>query len=374
MHLSSDTSARRRLAALCSAAALSLVAGLVVGGGSEQKEGRPTEAQEQRHQAQRVVRRLDLRQQVGQVLVSSFDGTVPPDYIRRRLQAGETAGVILFARNGGSAAHWRDLTRSLQEPARGGALVMVDQEGGPVRTVAFAGPEAGQPFQGPPSAVRRLARDAGAQLRSVGINVDLAPVADVARPGSVMSSRAFAGDEQAVAARTMASVLGFRDAGVAATAKHFPGLGGASVNTDEASATISGSVRSDLVPFRAAIEAKVPLVMLSHALYPALDAGRIASQSSGIATALLRDDLGYGGAIVTDSIEAQAVLQRSDVATAAERSLEAGADLVLMTGSGSWNEVFPRLLARARDSQELRERVGESAARVLALKRELGLR
>jgi beta-N-acetylhexosaminidase len=250
---------------------------------------------------------------------------------------------------------------------------MVDQEGGSIRTVSVAGPVAGQPFQGDPAAVRRAARRAGRRLRSLGVNVNLAPVADVALPGSVMGARAFAGAADAVAVRTRASVRGLGDARVAATAKHFPGLGASTVNTDDAPATVTspaGRLRgSDLAPFRAAVAEGVPLVMLSHALYPALDARRIASQSPVIATRLLRGELGFGGVTVTDSLEAAAVLARSGVATAAERSLRAGADLILMTGSASWNEVFPRLLRRARESAPLRRRVRESAARVLALKR-----
>jgi beta-N-acetylhexosaminidase len=114
-------------------------------------------------------------------------------------------------------------------------------------------------------------------------------------------------------------------------------------------------------------------VMLSHALYPALDADRIASQSSRVVTDLLREQLGFKGVVVTDSLEAQAVLDRSGVAVAAERSIRAGADLILMTGSASWNDVFPRLLGRARSDRSFRQRVRESAARVLALKRRLGL-
>ena len=317
--------------------------------------------------------RLTLRQQVGQLLVSSFDEPTAPDYILRRLRAEETAGVILFARNAASPEQWRDLTRSLQRAAGARALVMVDQEGGPVRTVTFAGPPAGQPFQGPPAAVRDTARDAACELREVGVNVNLAPVADVAAPGSALASRAFAGDASAVAAGTRAAVAGMRAARVAATAKHFPGLGGASVNTDDASATVdvprSTIEERDLPPFRAAVAERVPLVMLSHALYPALDAERIASQSGAIATDLLRRELGFDGVAVTDSLEAQAVLDRSGIAAAAERSIEAGVDLVLMTGSASWNEVFPRLLERAQESSSFRRRVRESAARVLALKR-----
>ncbi len=315
--------------------------------------------------------RLSLRQQVGQVTVSSFPGTAAPDYIRRRLRARETAGVILFGSNGGDRAVWRRLTRSLQGAAGGRALVMVDQEGGDIRTVGYAGPTASQPFQGPPRSVRRAAAGAGRQLRAAGIQVNLAPVADVPRPGSVMVTRSFAGDEHGIAARTRASIRGLREARVAATVKHFPGLGGATVNTDDAPATVRVPIDRDLVPFRAAITEGAPLVMLSHASYPALDPRRIASQSRPIVTDLLREKLGFGGVIVTDSLEAEAVLARSGVAAAAERSIRAGADLILMTGSASWNDVFPHLLAAARRDEAFRQRIRESAARVLALKRDL---
>ena len=111
--------------------------------------------------------------------------------------------------------------------------------------------------------------------------------------------------------------------------------------------------------------------MLSHAAYPALDADRIASQSRAIVTGLLRRKLGFQGVIVTDSLEAAAVLARSGIATAAERSLRAGADLILMTGSASWNAVYPRLLRTARRDRAFRERIRDAAARVLALKRQL---
>ena len=222
--------------------------------------------------------------------------------------------------------------------------------------------------------MRRSARAAARRLRDAGVNVNLAPVADV--PGGaapVMGSRAFAGTAGDIAARTRASIEGMGAAGVGATAKHFPGLGRAQVNTDDGSTAVGGDLATDLVPFRAAIEARVPLVMLSHALYPAVDPSRIASQSPAIVSGLLRDELGFDGVIVTDSIEAQAVLDRSGVARAAERSIRAGADLILMTGSASWNAVHPWLMRRARASEPFRERVRRSAARVLALKARLGL-
>jgi beta-N-acetylhexosaminidase len=164
---------------------------------------------------------------------------------------------------------------------------------------------------------------------------------------------------------------------VAATAKHFPGLGSATANTDETEVTLSvvpsDLETRDLLPFRAAIAAKVPLVMLSHALYPAVDTAHIASQSPLIATDMLRNRLGFKGVAITDSMEAEAVLARSGVAEAAERSVEAGADLILLTGSASWNDVYPRLLARAKKDRAFRERVRSSAMRVLGLKRSLHL-
>jgi len=378
MKISSDHAARRRLVALAAAAGVALIAGVSVGAGTgddgQQASAGHGEAaaSERQHQAAlRQVDRLALRQRIGQVTISSFPGTAMPEYIRRRLRARETAGVILFGANGGDRAQWRRLTRSLQGAAGGRALVMVDQEGGDIRTVGYAGPTASQPFQGPPRSVRRAARAAGRQLRAAGIEVNLAPVADVPRPGSVMATRAFAGDERGVAARTRASIRGLRDAGVAATVKHFPGLGGATVNTDDGPATVRVPLERDLVPFRAAVEQGVPLVMLSHASYPALDTRRIASQSRPVVNGLLRERLGFDGVIVTDSLEADAVLARSGVADAAERSIRAGADLILMTGSASWNDVFPHLLAEARSDPAFRQRIRASAARVLALKRTL---
>ena len=374
MHLSADPAARRRLLALAGAAALALAAGFVVGSDRDDAPRDDTPAPA----AKEAVDSLTLRRQVGQLLVSSFDGATVPPYLRRRLGAGETAGVILFGANGGTAEQWRSLTRGVQRGARGSALVAVDQEGGQIRTLQVAGPQPGQAAQGDPAEVRAVARDAGRELSELGVNVNLAPVADVATGAAALGGRTFAGGPGEVAARTAAAVTGLRSGGVAATAKHFPGLGAATVNTDDGPVTISvpRAVLEDreLVPFRAAVRVGVPLVMLSHALYPALDGKRIASQSPAVVRGLLRRRLAFGGVIVTDSMEAAAVLARSGVADAAERSVRAGADLILMTGSASWNEVFPRLLARARSSPEFRGQVRVAAARVLALKRSLGLR
>ena len=375
MRLSRDPIARRRLAALLGAAAVALVVGVIVGagtGGGSEDEAEPA-ATTPRQEAKREARRLPLKRAVGTLLVSAFDGTSLPGYMPRRLRAGETSGVILFGGNIASRRGLRALTRRIQQAAGGTAIVSVDQEGGEIRNLPWAGPVAGQPQQGDAASVGDLARTAARQLRRAGVNVNLAPVADVpVGPTAVMAGRAFGGSTEEIAAKVRASVEGMRAGGVAATAKHFPGLGAATANTDDTSVRVElldGELAErDLPPFEAAIAAKVPLIMLSHALYPSIDENAIASQSKAVVTGLLRERLGYDGVIVTDSIEAQAVLDTGGIAEAAQRSVEAGADLILMTGSGSWNEIYPALLQRARRDRAFHARVRESAARVLLMR------
>jgi beta-N-acetylhexosaminidase len=188
-----------------------------------------------------------------------------------------------------------------------------------------------------------------------------------------MESRAFSRDTQRTADAVSQAVKGWRDAGVAPTVKHFPGLGGTTVNTDRASTTIGGNrpTSNDLIPFKAAINAGVPLVMSSHAVYPALDSRHIASQSSAVLEDLLRSKLGFEGVVITDSIEAAAVRATGTTEQVAIRSIEAGNDVVLTTGQGSWNRVYRALLEKAKASKAFRTRVRDSAARVLALQNSL---
>ncbi len=358
-------------------AALASLAALLTGCGAMAATPPPRPAAKDRPPVA-AVDRLSLEQQVGQTLILAFAGTEEPAYVARILRLRRAAGVILTGENVASPGQVRRLTRRLERSAGGRALIAADQEGGATRTLPFASaaaPQAGQPDA---AAAGAAAQATGRALRRLGLNVDFAPVADVAvGDGSIMRSRAFPGDAPAVAAGSAAAVAAYTAAGVAATAKHFPGLGAAGVNTDDAPVTVAASradlERRDLRPFRAAIAAGVPLVMASHALYPALDPDRIASQSPLVIDGLLRRTLGFRGVVVTDSIEAAAVRRRSNVATAASRSIAAGADLVLMTGPGSYHLIYPRLLARARRSPVFRRRVRRAAARVLALERRLGL-
>lgn len=353
-------------------ALLALVAGIAVGAGSGGGDDGPAKP------APGAGGKLPLRVQLGQLLISSFDGNQLPGYLSRRLQAGETAGVILFGGNVRNGGQLRRLTDAIQSAAGGSAIVSTDQEGGPIRSVPFEGPDKPQPEMGSSEEVRTLYRGAGRGLRGLGINVDFAPVADVANGGaSILQGRVFRGGYGQVSADVQAAVRGLARARVGATAKHFPGLGAALTNTDEKPVAIAGTrdqLEGPLIPFREAVKAKVPLVMASHAFYPGIDKRRPASQSKAILGGLLRKGMKYRGVIVTDSIEAQGVLHYSSVEVAAERSIDAGADMVLMTGSGSWKRVYPHLLAKARRSPAFRRKVEKAAARVAKLKRQLELR
>jgi beta-N-acetylhexosaminidase len=362
---------RRRRAAMAAAAAAALVAGLVVGAGGGDETPRP--APERAAPAvegppEEAVERLTLEQQVGRMVILRFAGTQAPEYVIRTLREGRAAGAILFGDNVTDPAQLRDLTRSLRR-AGPGVLVCVDQEGGPIRTVPWAEPERAPPAQQAFGAVREDSLAAGRDLREAGINVTLGPVADVPTEGSVMTNRAFTSDPEAAVAAVAESVAGWREAGVGTTVKHFPGLGGAAVNTDDGSATIDRTRRQlndDLAPFAFAISQGTEFVMASHAVYPALDGERIASQSPAVIEDLLRGELGFEGIVMTDSLEAQAVQDVSGLEQAAIASAAAGVDVMLTTGRGSYNRVYRALLERARDDVAFRERVRAAATRVLA--------
>jgi beta-N-acetylhexosaminidase len=315
---------------------------------------------------------LTLRQQVGQLIVLRFAGTTAPAYVRAALHERRAAGAILFRDNVVTPGQLRELTRGLRRAA-GRPVVAVDQEGGAIRILPWAPPSRSAPAQAAAGAVRSDARAAAAALRRAGVTVSLAPVGDVPSVAdAALASRSFSRDPATASAAMRASVAGWRAGGVAATAKHFPGLGGATVNTDFGPATIRRSraqlEATDLPPFAAAIRAGVPLVMVGHARYPALDPEHIASQSPAIVDGLLRDRLGFRGVVVTDSMEARASLATGTITTVSERAVRAGADLVLLTGRGSYAPVFAHLLDVAQRSPAFRARVRESAARVLALK------
>ncbi|MEA2169383.1 MAG: beta-N-acetylhexosaminidase [Solirubrobacteraceae bacterium] len=316
---------------------------------------------------------ISLRDAVGSTIVMRFHGTALPQYVADALRTHDAAGVILFRDNCVSPAQTKGLTAAITHAGGPNTIIALDQEGGAIRILGWAQPVKDQIYV---DKTRTAARLAAKGLRYEGVNVNLAPVADTSGPGTLMRTRAFAGDTALVAQRVRHAIEGYRNTGVAPTLKHFPGLGAATGNTDQSSVTINTSARdigySALPPFKAGIDAGAPAVMLSHALYPALDPDRIASESKPIVTDLLRNRLGFQGVAMTDSLEAYAVRARSSIETAAIRSMRAGVDIILTTGAGSHIRILRAFTALARSDRGFLDRLRRATVRVRTLRQSLG--
>jgi beta-N-acetylhexosaminidase len=321
-----------------------------------------------------------LAQLVGQKLVVSMNGTAPSASLLRRVRRGDVGGVIVHRFNFASAAQLRRLTRTLQAAAaaagRPRLLIAVDQEGGTVKTVSWAPPSLAPARMG--LQARNQGRRTGAALRALGVNVDLAPVADV--PGSRASAvyrqgRTWSFDPEETARRVAEFALGLRDGRALATVKHFPGLGLARRNTDRALVRIaapSGRLAPGLTPFRRAIHDGVPLVMLSNAIYDAYDPVNAAGWSRAISTALLRRELGFTGVSMTDSLDGAARVRGIPPNGLAIGAANAGTDLILLTGSeAATRHVYTSLLRAAQRGRIGRAALESSYRRILGLKARL---
>ena len=319
---------------------------------------------------------------LGQRLIVGMEGTVPSAGLLARVRAGEVGGVILFGANVRTFPQVRALAGQLQEAARAAGqrplLVAVDQEGGTIRRLRWAPPArtAAQLGALPASGVRASGRATALGLRAAGVNLDLAPVADVPSvAGSFIAAqaRAYSDDPERDAVLASAFAQGLAEGGVAATAKHFPGLGRATVSTDTTPVTIPVSraaLASDLVSFQALIAAGVPLVMLSNATYPAFDV-KPGAWSPAVES-LLRRTLGFDGVTITDALEAVAKTHNRSVAASAVLAAQSGADLLLVTGKErESDDVYEELVAAADAGRIPRAALQRSYDRILTLKRSL---
>ena len=315
---------------------------------------------------------------VGRRLVVAMEGTTPSVGLLARIRRGEIAGVILFGGNIRSVSQVRALTAALRTAAAGAGrpppLVVADQEGGRVRRLRWAPPANSAQELGrlAPARIRAIGRQTGAALRRAGITVDLAPVADVSViRGSFVSRqrRAFGARSRRVGAAAAAFAAGLGESRVAATLKHFPGLGRAVSSTDLARVTIDAprkQLDSDARAFVPAIAAGVQLVMVSSAAYPAYGVRGSAAWSPAV-LGLVRS-LGFDGVTITDALEPLARTHRRELTATALLSARAGVDLLLLTGRESATAaVYRSLVAHARAGRLRRNGLERAAARVDAL-------
>ena len=318
---------------------------------------------------------------VGQRLVVAMKGTHPNTALLARIRAGQVGGVILFSGNIVSKAQVARLTARLQAAAHAGGhpplLIATDQEGGIVRRIPWAPPKRSAAQLGalPTSFSDAAGRRAGAALHAVGINLDLAPVADVptGRADFIEAQgRAFSTSRFTVATDAAAFAAGLEAGGALPGMKHFPGLGLATVSTDQAVVRITASrarLMRGLLPYQVAFRRTLgPVVMLSTAIYPALGS-HAAAWSRSVIHGLLRSRLGFAGTTITDSLDAAAAARGLTDPVLALRSARAGADLLLITGSQAASRgVFDALLAAAKAGTLPRSHLTAPYNRILGLK------
>ncbi|MCX4767702.1 sugar hydrolase [Streptomyces sp. NBC_01275] len=270
-------------------------------------------------------------------LVAGFDGTTTvPDPLKRLVDRG-LGGVILFTRNVRDADQVRELTGTLRA-LRPDLLIAIDNEGGGIGHLVAAGaPEAPGSWAlgvaDDPALTAACADALAGHLLSLGITVSYAPVADVqSRPENpIVRTRAFGADPDLVSRHLRAWIAATEARGVASCAKHFPGHGGTVTDSHHELAVDPRPYdRLDLAPFRAAVDAGVPMLMSAHVVFPALDPDRPATLSPGILSELLRGELGFDGVLVSDALEMKAIADRYGEAAGARLALAAGADQVIV--------------------------------------------
>ena len=322
----------------------------------------------------------ELRTLALRTVMASFDGGSLPGWARRRLAEG-MGGICLFGENVPSLDTVRDLCAAIHDAASD-AIVSLDEEGGDVTRLYYAvgSPHAGHAALGVVDDIaltRAVARDIGAELRDIGVDLDLGPVADVnSNPlNPVIGVRSFGGEPDLAARHVAAFVEGLQAAGVGACLKHFPGHGDtvadSHVALPVAEAPLEVLRTRELVPFRAGVAADAVAVMTSHVVVRALDPGRPATFSAA-ATRLLRTPVGEGGLgfrglLVSDALDMQGASGDIGVPAAAVQALTAGVDLLCLGPNFTEDQVeavVDGIVTAVRSGAVAEDRLTEAAERV----------
>jgi len=335
---------------------------------------------------------LSPEQMAGQRVIYSYSGLTPPARLLRLIRHGDVGGVIFFGQNVTSSAQLASVIAELDQanasalnPVREPLLLMTDQEGGLVRRLPGA-PLLSEKQIGesadPAAAAASAGAGAGLNLRGIGLNVNLAPVLDVYRQAGDFDDqfqRSYSMNAAVVAELGAQFITAQQREGVAATAKHFPGLGAAaqSQDTDNVPVTLNLSLATirnvDELPYQAAIAAGVRLIMVSWAVYPALDPGRPAGLSARIVGGELRQRLKFTGVTITDALEAGALRAYGTYQNRALLAAEAGMDLVLCSvqNVGEGEQAAAGLEAGYRDGALSHQQFAAALQRVMALRASL---
>jgi len=323
---------------------------------------------------------LTTAQLAGQRLMAGFFGAEASEDLKYLICSLKVGGVILFSRNIGSPSQLQSLCRFIQEYARSCGqpplFIAIDQEGGVVSRL----PSPFTPFPGNPSVrteaqARAFGDITGSELSWAGINMNMAPVLDVAPPdfASIMADRMFGRDPEHVARMGGLVIRHLQSQGIMAVAKHFPGIGRTSRDSHHELPDLELSLQEmetfDLPPFRAAIRAAAAAVMLSHIRCTRIDPDWPASLSAEICGNLLRRKMGYSGLVLTDDLDMGAISRHYDIDTIVSRLFAATADIALICHTGSTIEAAAAKMQQLIESDpRLRTEALCSANRIAKLK------
>jgi beta-N-acetylhexosaminidase len=323
---------------------------------------------------------IDLRLDVlaGQMIVGGFDGEALPAAFARDLAAGRRAGAILFKRNISSVEGAHAICTSILKvaPSDTPPFVGVDQEGGRVKRLpspAFELPPMRDLADlGDPNLVEHAAGVVAAELLAIGFNINFAPVLDVhTEPKNpVIGDRAFGSDPDTVARFGVAYLIGLQNGNVLACGKHFPGHGDTHVDSHLGLPVVeherSRLDEMELPPFRAAIAAGIAALMTAHVVCEKIDPGRPATLSRTICTDLLRAELGFAGVLFSDDLEMKAIAARWPIEEAAVQAVRAGCDALLVCrDQDAQGRVHEALVHEAERHADFRERCTEAVNRSL---------
>ena len=323
----------------------------------------------------------ELKDRIAQVVMMGIEGLTPSKEERTLIEQG-VGGVILFERNCRNPAQVADLIEDLQETARAKGLgipliIAIDQEHGSVTRIKEGVTHLPSAWEmgsiGDSDLVRQGARINGRELASLGITMNLAPVADILLhpENRVIGRRSFGADPHLVGEMVVATIEGLQGEGVAACAKHFPGHGATKTDSHEALPTLERSrdemAEAELIPFNSAVGANVASIMTGHLLCPDLDPKMPATLSPLIIQGLLRKKLGFEDVVISDDLLMGALASWGSLEERGTETLKAGVDLLLV-GMGSVQGLLKALKKGLETGEISQERAEEAVSRIVKLK------
>ncbi len=322
----------------------------------------------------------DLRDQIGQLFMLGFSGTSVSSELAALMADYRPGGLIVFSRNLNSPGQIASLTNDLQKLATNSPLLLsIDQEGGRVSRLpagfTIFPPCAVLGHCGSAELAYAAAAATAAELRAVGLNMNMAPVLDVdTNPDNpIIGDRAFGAKPEQVCELGLATMAGLQDNKVVACGKHFPGHGDTIADSHKELPVVRASAERlralELRPFRHAIDNGLATIMTAHVMYPSLDPTYPATLSSTILTGLLRDELRFNGVILTDDLEMHAIIDHYGIEDAVVRAFQAGADILLICKDRDREVAAMEGLYRAvKDGTIPMTRIEESLRRIARLK------